>query len=123
LLFILIGFFVQSGDDFIFVHPEEGCLSSAEDTDTLYLRTNISPVYIAFDSDTGLHLWASVYNENAALLGYFELQENEIIELTGSGKFMITLFTETGSGVWRCFYSPYRKELSARSEKKNEEQY
>ena len=98
ILFILTAYIDAS--------PTKGHLASPDETDTIYVVTDESPIYAIFDWDSGMNLVVGVIGEDEESLADYELVEGRAVELIGKGKFTLEIYTEEGSGNWECkFYN------------------
>ena len=91
---------------FIDASPTKGYLANADETDTIYITTDESPIYAVFSWDTGMKMVAEIIGEDGESLAYYELDDGKAVELIGTGRFTLEIYTEEGFGNWECkFYN------------------
>jgi len=83
----------------------EGLLDGTGDSDRFGVTARRKRVDITFTWPKGeADFWVKVYGREDNELGDFDLDEGEIIQLLGGGKFTVEVYSRRGGGRWRAAY-------------------
>ncbi|MFC1887862.1 hypothetical protein ACFLYK_03535 [Candidatus Cloacimonadota bacterium] len=85
----------------ITAEPGNGYIGDIYEIDTIKIYTEDDPTYVVFTFDE-FQLWAKVRGSSGAVLGEFYLPDGDVITLSGTGDFIIELYSKSGSGDWKC---------------------
>lgn len=82
-----------------------GYLDGPGDSDRFDLDARHKSVEIEFQWPRGqADFWVKAYGRSHNLLGDFDLDDGDIIELTGGGKFSVEVYSKQGKGAWSAVY-------------------
>lgn len=85
----------------ITVDPAEGFIADTYEIDKINLYTEEDPTYVVFTFDD-FQLWTTVKGSSGNVLGEFYLPDSDVVTLTGTGNFIIELYSKGGTGSWKC---------------------
>ncbi|MBU0488267.1 MAG: hypothetical protein KKA07_18135 [Bacteroidetes bacterium] len=83
---------------------EEGSITSKGQVDKVTVCNFPSPLYLIFEYDEGLALYARIKGKDGASLGEFSIEEGNVLTLEGGGEYQVELFAKAGIGSWRIYY-------------------
>lgn len=86
---------VSSGGDLV----ASGSLPKGESSTFAY-EASSSDENLVFTWPSGASFWVKVYGSSGKLLGDYDLDEGDVINLTGGGKFTLKIYSKSGSGEW-----------------------
>jgi hypothetical protein len=86
---------------------EKGYLSGASDFKTFIVNAQIDYIEVSFSYPKGAaDFWVKVVGEDGIeVLGDFDLDNGEIIQLMGGGTFYLKVYSKEGAGNWSAVYS------------------
>ncbi|UCH78409.1 MAG: hypothetical protein JSU81_00230 [Candidatus Coatesbacteria bacterium] len=82
-----------------------GSLRGVNDSNKFDIFTEDSEISVEFTYPTGADYGVKVIGMSGDELGDFALDEGEIIDLTGGGKFTIIVYSSSGEGPWTATYT------------------
>lgn len=84
----------------IIAAPTSGYISSTSEVDEIKVDSIVDPAHAVFEWDRDMDLWVEVMSEDNKLLGEFNLDDGNVIELKGAGIFHLKLYSKYGYGDW-----------------------
>ena len=84
----------------IIAAPTSGYLSNTSETDEIKVDSIVDPAHAVFEWESGMELWVKVLSEDRSLLGEFNLDNGNVIDLKGTGIFFLQLNSKYGYGDW-----------------------
>jgi len=86
-------------------YHRSGFLKGPEDADRFDLIAQHKHVDVSYTWPRGeTDFWVRVYGKTMNELGNFDLDDGDIIELTGGGKFTLEIYSRQGAGKWTASY-------------------
>lgn len=86
-------------------HRESGYLQGPGYKDRFVVIAKHKQVDLNFKWPRGkVDFWVKVYGKNDNLLGDFDLDNGEIIQLLGGDKFTVEVYSKSGGGPWEVTY-------------------
>jgi len=82
----------------------KGYLDEIGDTDHFLINTSSDTLDVTFSYPATAEFWVLVLGKSGTNLGYFDLSEGEVIQLTGGGKFILVIISQSGDGQWTASY-------------------
>jgi len=80
-------------------------LSGTGDKYTFDIYARHDQVDVVFEWPQGdVDFWVKVYGEDGEVLGDFDLDNGETIQLFHGGKFTLEIYSREGGGTWRATY-------------------
>ncbi len=86
----------------IIAAPLSGYLENSSEVDKIKVDSIVDTVHAVFEWDSGMELWVEILSENDESLGEFNLDDGNVIDLTGTGIFILQLTARSGYGNWNC---------------------
>jgi hypothetical protein len=83
-----------------------GTLSGPGDSESFPIIPQSDQLDVVFEWPEGeVDFWVKVYGEESEVLGDFDLDNGEIIQLFGKGdEFTLEIYSKEGGGRWRATY-------------------
>ena len=81
-----------------------GYLDEMGDADHFTIYLSSDDVDVEFGYPGSAEYWVLVLGETGKKLGYFNLDEGEVINLTGGGYFTLVIISHYGHGKWTAEY-------------------
>jgi len=85
----------------IVASPLSGYIWDTSEVDKINIYTEEDPTNVVFTFDD-FQLWATVKDGSGNALGEFYLPDGDVITLSGTGDFIIEVYSKGGSGNWEC---------------------
>ncbi len=86
-------------------YRRSGTLSGRGDADSFEVNAEYDRVDVVFVWPEGqTDFWVKVYGQEGDVLGDFDLDEGEIIQLLNGGKFTVEIYSKDGGGSWSATY-------------------
>ena len=82
-----------------------GVLRGVNDSNKFDIFTEKQQLSITFTWPKGTEYHVKVHGMSGDELGDFNLNEGEIIDLSGGGKFSLTVYSRSGEGPWSATYT------------------
>lgn len=86
-------------------HTYSGKLRGVNDSNKIDLFLNSSNVDVKFTWPSGAEYHAKVLGMTGNELGDFNLNEGDVVNLTGGGKFSLIVYSRGGDGGWTATYT------------------
>ena len=83
----------------------KGTLRGTNDATKFDLYTDTAYIEVEFTYPQGSAFYVKVLGKAGEELGEFDLQEGEIIELSGGGLFTLIVHSVSGGGPWTATYT------------------
>jgi hypothetical protein len=82
-----------------------GALGGKGDKEAFEIDARHDEVEVVFEWPEGdVDFWVKVYGKDGGELGDFDLDNGDIIQLFGGGRFTLEIYSREGRGAWRATY-------------------
>ncbi len=93
------------GDGDVEEYERGGSLAGKGDKDSFVIVARHEEVDVVFEWPEGeADFWVKVYGKDGEVLGDFDLDDGEVIQLFGRDKFTLEIYSRGGRGTWRATY-------------------
>jgi len=83
---------------------DEGSITSRGQIDRMDMFAYASPIYLIFEYEEGLELWARVMGNDGKPMGEYNMTEGNVLTFEGGGEYRIELFAKKGIGGWKIYF-------------------
>jgi len=95
---ILVSFTLANAED------HKGYLDEKGDADHFTINAANDTLDVTFTYPEDAKFWVLVIGQAGTNLGYYDLSEGEVVELTGGGYFTFVIISHKGDGKWTASY-------------------